>query len=647
MTTLPTPEVPLDPLKFRDVKRYTDRLKEYRLKTGAADAVRVCTGKLEGMEIIVAVQDFEFLGGSLGMAAGEAIITGMMHAVERQTPFIIFTASGGARMQEGMFSLMQMPRTTVAVQRLRAAKLPYIVVLTNPTTGGVTASYAMLGDIHIAEPGAVIGFAGARVIEQTIRERLPEGFQRAEYLQDARHGRHGRAPPRHARDSGAALRAADAQAGSGARCRMTRLPFETGAGGVGRDPHAPARPASEEDRSFARPRRAGCSMRSARRKSGCRRSSMSPARTAKVRPSLSCARSSRRRAERVHVYTSPHLVRFHERIRLGRKGGGRLVGDAELAAVLTLCEKANAGAPITFFEITTAAAFKLFSEHPADYLLLEVGLGGRLDATNVIERPAATLVTPVSIDHPEFLGTTIAEIAGEKAGILKPQVPAVLGLQQPAALDVLQRQADAVGAPLRVAGRDFFAREEHGRLIFEDERGLLDLPLPRLVGRHQHQNAAAAIATLRGLEPQLSAAAMEIGVATAEWPARLQRLRKGRVVALAPEGAEIWLDGAHNEDGARVLAQAMADCEDKAPRPLVLICGTLASKDTAAFLRAFKGLAQEVLAVPVTGEHVARRAGRGRGAGQCGGHSRRRLREHRVGACAFSRRANGRCRRAF
>ena len=180
---IPTPEVPADPLKFRDVKRYTDRLKEYRQKTGTSDAVRLAFGALEGMDIVAAVQDFDFLGGSLGMAAGEAIITGMTTAIERRTPFIIFTASGGARMQEGMFSLMQMPRTTVAVQRLRAAKLPYIVVLTNPTTGGVTASYAMLGDVHIAEPGAVIGFAGARVIEQTIRERLPEGFQRAEYLQ--------------------------------------------------------------------------------------------------------------------------------------------------------------------------------------------------------------------------------------------------------------------------------------------------------------------------------------------------------------------------------------------------------------------------------------------------------------------------------
>ncbi len=178
-----TPEVPLDPLKFRDVKRYADRLKEYRQKTSTSDSVRLASGRLQGMEIVAAVQDFEFLAGSLGLAAGEAIITGMMTAIERRAPFIIFTASGGARMQEGIFSLMQMPRTTIAVQCLREARLPYIVVLTNPTTGGVTASYAMLGDIHLAEPGAVIGFAGARVIEQKIRERLPQGFQRAEYLE--------------------------------------------------------------------------------------------------------------------------------------------------------------------------------------------------------------------------------------------------------------------------------------------------------------------------------------------------------------------------------------------------------------------------------------------------------------------------------
>ncbi len=180
--SIPTPEVPLDPLKFRDERRYTERLKEARNKTGLDDAVVIGAGRLDGVETIAAVQDFSFMGGSLGMAAGEAIIKGMMTAVERQAPFIMFAAAGGARMQEGILSLMQMPRTTVAVQQLRKAALPYIVVLTHPTTGGVTASYAMLGDVHIAEPNALIGFAGPRVIEQTIREKLPEGFQRSEYL---------------------------------------------------------------------------------------------------------------------------------------------------------------------------------------------------------------------------------------------------------------------------------------------------------------------------------------------------------------------------------------------------------------------------------------------------------------------------------
>ena len=176
------PEVPLDPLKFRDERRYADRLKDARAKNRTNDAIKLGYGKLDGLPVVIAVQDFDFMGGSLGMAAGEAMITGLETAVDKGTPFILFAASGGARMQEGILSLMQLPRTTVAVQMLREAKRPYIVVLTNPTTGGVTASYAMLGDVHIAEPGALIGFAGPRVIEQTIREKLPEGFQRAEYL---------------------------------------------------------------------------------------------------------------------------------------------------------------------------------------------------------------------------------------------------------------------------------------------------------------------------------------------------------------------------------------------------------------------------------------------------------------------------------
>jgi dihydrofolate synthase/folylpolyglutamate synthase len=307
---------------------------------------------------------------------------------------------------------------------------------------------------------------------------------------------------------------------------------------------------------------------------------------------------------RVHVYTSPHLVRFHERIRLA----GKLVGEEELVAALAACEHANDGAPITIFEITTAAALKLFSETPADYLLLEVGLGGRYDATNVIARPAASVITPVSFDHPEFLGYTIEEIAGEKAGILKRFVPAIIGPQEPEAFAVIERNAMRLGAPLTVAGEDFHVRQEHGRLVYEDMRGLLDLPLPRLVGRHQHQNAATALATLRLVEPDLANAAFERGMVEAEWPARLQRLGKGPLVDLAPRGADLWLDGGHNEAGGRVLAEAAADLEEKSPRPLVLVCGTLATKDTTAFLAAFKGLALEVLAVPLGPEHAGRPA---------------------------------------
>jgi acetyl-CoA carboxylase carboxyl transferase subunit beta len=181
---VPLPEVATDPLKFRDEKRYADRLKDARAKTGQKDAFKVGYGRVGELPMTLAVQDFAFMGGSLGMAAGEAFLKGAETALDKKTPFILFAGSGGARMQEGIFSLMQMPRTTVAIRRLKEAKLPYVVVLTNPTTGGVTASYAMLGDIHLAEPGALIGFAGPRVIEQTIREKLPPGFQRSEYLRD-------------------------------------------------------------------------------------------------------------------------------------------------------------------------------------------------------------------------------------------------------------------------------------------------------------------------------------------------------------------------------------------------------------------------------------------------------------------------------
>jgi len=306
---------------------------------------------------------------------------------------------------------------------------------------------------------------------------------------------------------------------------------------------------------------------------------------------------------RVHVYTSPHLLRFNERIRLAAPGGGRLVEDDALRAALEHCEIANGAKPITFFEVTTAAAFHLFANAPADWLLLETGLGGRYDATNVIGAPRAAIVTSVSLDHTEFLGDTVEKIAYEKAGIFKRDAPAVIGFQPDVARNVLEREARRLNAPCVIAGEDFHIFEENGRLVFEDARGLVDLPAPRLPGRHQHQNAAAAIAALRLILPEFPTGALEAGVLSAKWPARLQRLAGGRLVDLAPAGAEVWIDGGHNEDGGRVLAEAMAEFEEKNPRPLALICGAQTTKDIGALLRHFVGLAREVVAVPVEGEH--------------------------------------------
>lgn len=310
---------------------------------------------------------------------------------------------------------------------------------------------------------------------------------------------------------------------------------------------------------------------------------------------------------RVHVYTSPHLVRFNERVRLGRPGGGELISDEAFAEVLDRCERINAGQSISLFEITTAAAFVAFSEYPADVLLLEVGLGGRFDATNVVQ-PVLSVITPVSMDHPEFLGDTVEKIAYEKAGILKKGVPAVLASQDETALAVLTRQADSLRMPYKVGGQDFATREENGRLIYEDEQGLLDLPLPRLAGRHQQINAGTAIAALRTLDLGLPASAVEAGIVNATWPARLQRLSRGRVPAQAPGDAEVWLDGGHNAEGGRVLAEAMGEREDRQSRPLVIICGMLTTKDAVAFLAPFRELTQELIAVPVAGEHAGRSA---------------------------------------
>jgi dihydrofolate synthase/folylpolyglutamate synthase len=303
---------------------------------------------------------------------------------------------------------------------------------------------------------------------------------------------------------------------------------------------------------------------------------------------------------RVHVYTSPHLVRFNERFRLGGKGEGRLASDEELSSALNECERVNAGAPITVFEVTTAAGFLLFARNPADVLLLEVGMGGRLDATNVVDRPLASVITPVSLDHAEHLGDTLGKIAVEKAGILKPGVPAIVAAQPREALLSIERQAGRVKAPIRIAGEDWMATEERGRLVYQDEAGLLDLPAPKLYGRHQFENAGVAIAALRGIdELSLPPDAFETGIAKADWPGRMQRLSLGRLVALVPPGSELWLDGGHNPDGGRAIANALADLEERVSRPLVLVVGMLVTKDCESFLKNFAGLARRTVGVPI------------------------------------------------
>ena len=303
--------------------------------------------------------------------------------------------------------------------------------------------------------------------------------------------------------------------------------------------------------------------------------------------------------KRVNVYTSPNLVRLNERFRIGHPDGGRLVGDAALEAALAECEAKNGDAPITVFEIETAAGFLLFSRHPADVLLLEVGLGGRLDATNVVERPLASVITRLSLDHREFLGDTLIEIAAEKAGILKRDVPAVIVSQPREALAIIERQAARLRTPLKIAGEDWTATEERGRLVYQDGDGLLDLPAPKLYGRHQFENAGAAVAALRVSGLKLPTAAFEAGMTRVEWPARMQRLAHGRLANLLPPEGELWLDGGHNADGGQAIAAALADLEERVPRPLVLIVGMLSTKDSEGFLKNFSGLARRVITVPI------------------------------------------------
>jgi dihydrofolate synthase/folylpolyglutamate synthase len=295
---------------------------------------------------------------------------------------------------------------------------------------------------------------------------------------------------------------------------------------------------------------------------------------------------------RVHAYTSPHLARFHERIRVA----GSLISEPDLQDVLEECERANGGQPITYFEITTCAALLAFARTRADYTLLEVGLGGRLDATNVIDRPRLCVITPVSIDHQQYLGETLAEIAGEKAGILKRGVTCVVGPQDEAGLDVIEARAARLGAPLLAQGQQWHISEEAGRMAFQDENGLLDLPLPNLIGRHQVDNAGSAIAAMRTLG--LDETAIEAGVTRAEWPARMQRLRHGPLIDAAPS-AEFWLDGGHNAAAGIALAEAIGRLPD---RPTHMICGMLNTKDIQGYLRPLASRIQSLTGISIPGE---------------------------------------------
>jgi dihydrofolate synthase/folylpolyglutamate synthase len=311
---------------------------------------------------------------------------------------------------------------------------------------------------------------------------------------------------------------------------------------------------------------------------------------------------------RVHTYTSPHLVRFHERIDLSAADGRTdPIGEAELVDRLAEVQRINGGEEITFFEITTAAALLAFAEHPADAVILEVGLGGRLDATNVIARPALSVITPVSIDHTDKLGATLAEIAGEKAGILKPFVPAVVSGQPPEALEAIKRRAQALAAPLTVWGEDYEAFEQRGRLVFQSAERLLDLPPPALLGQHQIANAGTAVAAALRLKSSLglTAQAIERGLVEVQWPARMQRLDNGALSRLLVPGSELWLDGGHNAAGGAAVGQTLAELEERAPKPVSLIVGMLGQKDAAGFLEHFRGLVRRVVTVPIPNSEAA------------------------------------------
>jgi dihydrofolate synthase/folylpolyglutamate synthase len=309
--------------------------------------------------------------------------------------------------------------------------------------------------------------------------------------------------------------------------------------------------------------------------------------------------------KRVHVHTSPHLVNFHERYRLGHmengKSSGKIVSEDKLADALARVAKANNGEHITLFEILSAVTFVLFSENPADVALIEVGLGGRFDATNVIKRPMASVITPIALDHEAYLGDTIAKVAFEKAGIIKKGCPVIVAPQHDDARDVIEQKSDEMRASIEFCGQDYSHNVEAGRLIYQDQDGLMDLPSPSLLGLHQYENATTAIATLRTCcrlrsDFNITEAAYEVGITHAQWPARMQNLPKGKLSNLAPKDAELWLDGGHNPHAGTAIANFIKGLEQK---PLYMIIGMLTTKEPSGYFEAFKELASKIYTVPI------------------------------------------------
>ena len=322
--------------------------------------------------------------------------------------------------------------------------------------------------------------------------------------------------------------------------------------------------------------------------------------------------------KQVHVHTSPHLVSWHERYRMAAPGGGRLVSDEVLERAVARVAEANAGAPITVFEILSAAMFLLFSENPADFALVEVGLGGRFDATNVIENPLATAITAIGLDHEAWLGDTVEKIAFEKAGIIKPGRPVIVSPQVDGVREVIEEFARRRRSPAFFAGQDFAFHEQAGRFVYQDETGLLDLAMPRMRGRHQLANAATAIALLRFSGLDLPEEAYEKGMETVRWAGRLERLRPGALLDIAPAGAEVWIDGGHNPSAGEALSAELAAMEEKAPMPLFLVVGMLTTKEPSGFFRHFAGLAERVFTVPVESDSGFAPGDLAQLAGECG-----------------------------